>query len=105
MRRAEDYQLLSVVLVWGGGVKEEEEESADEKVKERDGRSQCQCLCCDSWLFKGPSETCTGYSAGAVSMQSDALSVCVCLTPSITHTQSYTHTYTHVSGSQLLLQA
>lgn len=49
-----------------------------------DERSQCQCLGSDSSLFKGPSETCTGCpSAGAVSMQSDALVVCLSVSLSL----------------------
>lgn len=62
-------------------------EEVQERRRRGDERSQCQCLGSDSSLFKGPSETCTGCpSTGAVSMQSDALSVCLCLF--LTHTVS-----------------
>lgn len=62
-------------------------EEVQERRRRGDERSQCQCLGSDSSLFKGPSETCTGCpSAGAVSMQSDALSVCL----SVSHSHSLT---------------
>lgn len=64
-------------------------EEVQERRRRGDERSQCQCLGSDSSLFKGPSETCTGCpSAGAVSMQSDALSVCLSVRFSLTQSHS-----------------
>lgn len=76
-----DYQFLSP-SAWGEKKGEVCREKGEKKCMRNWGgggeRSQCQCLGSDSSLFKGPSETCTVCpSAGSLSIQSDALSVCL----------------------------